>query len=46
MSMPEKTQKTPKGAEIPIPMKKEFLDNLRKLFKPNPNGSKGSAKKK
>jgi hypothetical protein len=31
----EKTQKTPKGHEIPVPSKEEFLENLQKAAKPN-----------
>jgi hypothetical protein len=30
----EKTQKTPKGHEIPIPTKEEFVRNLVKASKP------------
>ena len=33
--MGEKKQKTPKGHEIPVPTKEEFLDNLKKVAKPN-----------
>ena len=30
---PEPTQKTPKGEEIPIPRRKDFIDNLKKVTK-------------
>ena len=38
MTKSEKTkrQKTPKGHEIPVPKKGEFLDNLKKASKPSP----------
>ncbi|MFH1381722.1 MAG: hypothetical protein ABIH70_02400 [Chloroflexota bacterium] len=31
--MAKKTQKTPKGHEIPVPTKEEFLANLKKTTK-------------
>ena len=35
------TQKTPKGEEIPVPKRKDFLKNLKKAAKPSqPDGSK------
>ena len=46
--MTEKTQKTPKGTEIPIPTKKEFLDNLKNVSEPkepDPDKSESGAKK-
>jgi hypothetical protein len=36
----EKTQKTPKGHEIPVPSKKEFLENLKKATKSKPHSPK------
>jgi hypothetical protein len=36
----EKKQKTPKGHEIPVPSKKEFLDNLKKAAKSKPHSPK------
>ena len=36
----KKTQKTPKGHEIPVPTKKEFLDNLKKATKSTPHSPK------
>jgi hypothetical protein len=38
--MKEKKQKTPKGHEIPVPTKKEFLDNLEKATKSPPQSPK------
>ena len=38
----EKTQKTPKGHEIPVPKKRAVWDALRKVGKAKPkNGSAG-----
>jgi hypothetical protein len=34
-----KTQTTPKGAEIPIPKKRDFLRDLRKVAEPKPEVS-------
>ena len=31
-----KTQTTPKGAEIPVPKKSDFLRDLRKISEPKP----------
>lgn len=31
----KKTQKTPKGYEIPVPSKSEFVGNLKKVSKPS-----------
>lgn len=43
----EKTQKTPKGHEIPVPTKGEFFKNLAKVVKPKTESTpKGRAKKK
>jgi hypothetical protein len=39
----ETKQKTPKGQEIPIPKRGEFLSNLRKVAKTD-SQSKGSPK--
>jgi hypothetical protein len=36
----EKKQKTPKGHEIPVPTKEEFLDNLKKATKSKPHSPK------
>ena len=41
-----KTQKTPKGHEIPIPTKGDFFDNLKKAAKPDPDKESGSRPKK
>lgn len=32
-----KKQKTPKGAEIPIPKRGDFLKNLKKVATPSPS---------
>jgi hypothetical protein len=34
MDKKPRTQKTPKGHEIPIPTRKDFFENLRKASKP------------
>ena len=35
-----KTQTTPKGEEIPVPKRRDFLKNLKKAAKPSrPSGS-------
>ena len=34
-----KTQTTPKGTEIPIPKKRDFLRDLRKVAEPKPEAS-------
>jgi hypothetical protein len=31
----EPTQKTPKGQEIPIPKRSDFIENLKKAAKPS-----------
>ena len=31
----DKTQRTPKGAEIPVPKRKDFLENLKNAAKPS-----------
>jgi hypothetical protein len=31
---PAPTQKTPKGLEIPVPERREFMDALRKVTRP------------
>jgi hypothetical protein len=36
----ERKQKTPKGHEIPVPTKKEFLDNIEKAAKSTSNSPK------
>jgi hypothetical protein len=36
----DKKQKTPKGHEIPVPTKKEFLENLKKAAKSTPHSPK------
>jgi hypothetical protein len=36
------TQKTPKGAEIPVPKRKEFYGNLDKMVKAPPPASEAS----
>jgi hypothetical protein len=43
---PVPTEKTPKGAEVPIPKRSEFFANLKKVAKVGKrSGSAGSAKK-
>jgi len=37
--MVKKTQKTPKGYEIPVPTKGEFIKNLEKTAKKSPPNS-------
>ncbi|MGC2206932.1 MAG: hypothetical protein WA724_03645 [Candidatus Dormiibacterota bacterium] len=37
-----KTQKTPKGAEIPIPTRKEVYEALEKVAKPAKGGDSNS----
>jgi hypothetical protein len=36
MPKSDPTQKTPKGAEIPVPKRKEFYANLDKMVKARP----------
>jgi len=36
----EKKQKTPRGHEIPVPTKEEFLENLKKATKTSPQSPK------
>ena len=41
----EPTQKTPKGKEIPVPKREEFMENLRRVSKvdePKPKDSEAS----
>jgi len=38
----EPTQKTPKGKEIPVPKRDEFIENLRRVSKPADDESKDS----
>jgi len=38
-------QKTPKGEEIPIPTRKDFLGNLKKATRPKPSTRKRAPKK-
>lgn len=40
-----KTQRTPKGAEIPIPTREEFMKNMRKAAKKPPASVPESPKK-
>lgn len=40
MARKQKTERTPKGAEVPIPKRREFFDNLRKITKPSPEPKK------
>ena len=35
----ESKQKTPKGAEIPVPTRDDWEQTLRKVAKPEPKGS-------
>ena len=42
MSQKPETQKTPKGKEIPVPEREEFMDDLRRVSKadePKPKDS-------
>jgi hypothetical protein len=41
----EKTEKTPKGLEVPIPKRNTFLDNLKKVAKPDKDSAPNSPKK-
>lgn len=45
MSKPTE-QRTPTGTHIPIPKRKDFLDNLKKVSTPNKKSEDGSPKKK
>lgn len=40
------TEHTPKGLEVPIPKRSEFLENLKKIAKPKPKGSPARGPKK
>lgn len=40
----ESKQKTPKGQEIPVPKRGEFLRNLRKVSKAEGSATKGGSK--
>ena len=40
--MPRKTQKTPKGHEIPVPTREEFLRDLKKAVEPEEKEDKTS----
>lgn len=40
----EPKEKTPKGLEVPIPKRGEFLRNLRKVSKTDASVTKGSPK--
>ena len=42
----ERTERTPKGLEVPIPKRGEFFDNLKKIAKPKPKGSTTGGPKK
>jgi hypothetical protein len=44
MGKKPRTQKTPKGHEIPIPTKEEFEKNLEKVMKPKPTPPRNSPK--
>ncbi len=44
--MESKTQKTPKGAEIPMPTREQVVRDLRKASKPKPKGSTSNRPKK
>ena len=39
------TERTPKGLEVPIPERREFFDNLKKVAKPDKPSEKDEAKK-
>lgn len=41
MPRKQKTEKTPKGLEVPIPTRKEFIGNLKAVAKPKPDSEKG-----
>lgn len=41
----EPTEKTPKGFEVPIPKREDFLRNLKKIAKAKPKGSATRAPK-
>jgi hypothetical protein len=40
MAAKQKTERTPKGAEVPIPKRREFFGNLRKIAKPSADPKK------
>jgi len=40
------TERTPKGLEVPVPKRDEFVDNLKKLAKPKPKRSATGGPKK
>jgi len=44
--MTDKTQTTPQGEEIPIPKRRDFLKNLKKLVGQKPDASAPSSPKK
>jgi hypothetical protein len=33
------TEKTPKGYEVPVPKRREFFSNLKKIARPKPKDS-------
>jgi hypothetical protein len=41
----EKTEKTPKGLEVPVPKRATFFDNLKKVAKPDKDSAPGGSKK-
>ncbi len=41
----DKTQTTPKGEEIPVPKRKDFLKNLKKAAAPKESAPPNSPKK-
>ena len=40
---PVPTEKTPKGLEVPVPKRREFFANLKKVAKPEKGKDSGSA---
>lgn len=45
MAKKTKTQKTPKGKDIPVPKRKDVFKDLKKVAKPGSSSDRGSQKK-
>jgi hypothetical protein len=41
----DKTEKTPKGLEVPVPKREDFLANLKKAAEPDKGSTLGGSKK-
>jgi hypothetical protein len=44
MTKPTKTQTTPKGKTIPVPMRGDFFGNMKKAVAPEKSGNRGPKK--